>query len=372
MMHLDHNPFFITAASMYNKLILILSALMVVVFLNSCGTAQKKRDTNETPNCRKTFTNPIMDGADPWVIKKDGFYYFCESRDGGIYVSKSKKLTEPQNWKRVWKQPDEGWNSSNLWAPELHYLRGHWYIYYAAGKTGPPFTEQRAGVLQGSSQDPQEAFIDKGQLYTGDSIEEHSNNIWAIDMTPLKLNGRLYAVWSGWKQNRDDDSTPQHLYIARMENPWTIGSNRVKISSPVKSWETGGPLDLNEGPEVLKNGKDVFIIYSTRESWLRYYRLGQLRLKNADADPMDPANWAKKGPVFRGREDIYGVGHASFTTSPDGSENWIVYHSKKSPESGWNRDVRVQPFRWKEDGSPEFGKPVQTGVLLPVPDGQCD
>src|SRR5699024_11338226 len=61
-----------------------------------------------------------------------------------------------------------------------------------------------------------------------------------------------------------------------------------------------------------------FIIYSASQSWLPSYKLGQLRLPGDD--PMKPENWEKEGPVFEGTEEVHGVGHASFTTSPDGTE----------------------------------------------------
>ena len=156
-----------------------------------------------------------------------------------------------------------------------------------------------------------------------------------------------------------------------MSDPWTISSNRVRISSPTETWERGTELDLEEGPEFLRRGDDVFIIYSTRESWLKDYRLGQLRLKQPDADPVDPSNWIKSGPVFTGTETVYGVGHASFTTSPDSTEDWIVYHSKVDPTPGWDRVIRMQKFGWRPDGSPDFGTPVPAGQPIRVPSGQC-
>ena len=107
-------------------------------------------------------------------------------------------------------------------------------------------------------------------------------------------------MWSGWEANAPTDRTPQQLYIARMSNPWTIQSDRVRISSPTEVWEHGTELDLNEGPEFLSHGDQTFIIYSTRESWLEDYRLGQLRLKSFDSDPMDSISWLKTGPVFTG------------------------------------------------------------------------
>ncbi|WP_222851988.1 glycoside hydrolase family 43 protein [Cyclobacterium plantarum] len=318
-----------------------------------------------------TFTNPIRNGADPWVFQKGEDYYYCASSGGGIAVSRSSKLTDHGALQKVWDAPDKGWNSANIWAPELHFIAGHWYIYYAAGKkSGGPFIHQRSGVLKSKGDDPFGPYEDMGMLYTGDDMSDPGSVKWAIDLTPFEHRGQLYATWSGWEENRDTDRTPQHLYMAKMSDPATISSNRVKISSPEESWETGGVLDLNEGPQVLKHGDQTFIIYSTRESWLKEYRLGQLKLKAANADPMIAGNWVKSGPVFLGNDTVHGVGHCSFAKSPDGSEDWILYHSKKGTDPGWDRDIRLQPFHWHADGSPDFGAPVPADTPLPVPSGE--
>src|SRR4051812_39971587 len=80
-----------------------------------------------------TFTNPLYAGADPWVMRKDGWYYLCQAGPGGrIEVWRSRTLTERGVGRMVWSPPTRGWNRAQVWAPELHYLRGQWYIYYAA------------------------------------------------------------------------------------------------------------------------------------------------------------------------------------------------------------------------------------------------
>ncbi len=319
----------------------------------------------------ETFTNPIRDGADPWVIQKEGVNYYCSTAGNGIFVSMSETLTEGGDKIKVWSTPGKGWNHSNVWAPELHFIDSHWYIYYTAGKvSGSPFIHQRSGVLRSISDDPFGPYEDLGMLYTGDDIEDQASHKWAIDLTPWEHEGQLYAVWSGWEENRKTDRTKQHLYIAKMSDPVTISSNRVKISSPEEVWETGGKLDLNEGPQLLKNKNHTFIIYSTRESWLKDYRLGQLKLTHEDADPMLPESWEKSGPVFCGTDQVLGVGHCSFAKSPDGSEDWMLYHSKKTVKPGWNRNIRLQPFYWKQDGSPDFGIPIPAGVSIPLPAGE--
>lgn len=348
------------------------ATVVILIFITGCGPASQSDENrpDETTPC--VFANPVADGHDPCVIKKDDNYYYIESRSGGLFVSKDTSLLNiKRNEQKVWSSPESGWNSANVWAPELHFYDNKWYIYYAAGDTdGAPFTEQRSGVLKSKTDDPQGEYIDKGMLYTGDNIQDRSNNIWAIDLTMLKIDGQLYGVWSGWEKNRSDDATPQHLFIAEMENPYTISSNRVKISSPEENWETGTELAINEGPQILKNDGQVFIIYSASESWLPAYNLGQLRLTGDD--PMNPENWQKDGSVFKGTEEVHGVGHASFTTSPDGTENWILYHTKVSTEPGWNRIVHMQPFEWNADGTPDFGTPAPSGKTIPRPSGSCN
>jgi GH43 family beta-xylosidase len=350
----------------------------VILLLSGCSHApDPTAGAGPAPEC--TFTNPIGPGQDPWIVRHEGAYHLVESREGGIYVYRSDRLTDPKrNPVRVWTAPDTGWNQASLWAPELHFIDGRWYIYYAAGRPGPrgaPFIHQRSGVLQSVGNDPQGEYVDRGMLYTGDDIQTGADNKWAIDLTVTRLDGQLYAAWSGWERNTTVGRTPQHLYMARMSNPYTISSNRVKISSPTESWEVKEDpdegLDLQEGPEFLRNGDRLFLIYSTRESWLKDYRLGQLRLRSPQADPMDPASWIKSGPVFLPTETVHGVGHGGFTVSPDGTENWHVYHAKVDTEPGWNRVLRMQPFTWKADGSPDFGRPTPSGQPIPVPSGQC-
>ena len=317
------------------------------------------------------YTNPILaSGADPWIVKHEGWYYYCGGMNGGIGVSRSRNLHQINPLKRVWKAPAKGaWNSTCIWAPELHYWKGKWYIFYAAGYSGPPYIHQRTGVLESVTSDAMGEYIDKGMLFTGDTLGDWEHNYWAIDMTLLEHRGRLYAIWSGWETLEATDKTQQHLYIARMENPWTMATGRVKISSPDRDYEQG-VLPLNEGPQVLKHGKDVFIVYSCGQSWLDTYKLSCLRLKSPDADPLNPESWIKsEKPLFEGNEHAYGVGHASFITSPDDKEYYICYHSKKERTPGWGRNVRLQKFTFDASGMPCFGTPEALGKKLPLPSG---
>ena len=76
----------------------------------------------------RTFSNPVFKGADPWVYKTDSCYYYCFVYKKGLAVSKTKELHKKGQLVEVWKAPAEGWNRSCIWAPELHYVCGKWYI----------------------------------------------------------------------------------------------------------------------------------------------------------------------------------------------------------------------------------------------------
>lgn len=323
-------------------------------------------DGQEKAVARTTFTNPIVTrGADPWVIQWHGHYYFCQSREGrGVWVNKAARLEEIGKgaWKQVWSPPSGQPYSREIWAPELHYLLGKWYIYVAAddGRN----QNHRMYVLEGASQDPQGRFEFKGQLAL-------KPDRWAIDGTVLELrDGRLYFIWSGWEGT---ENVAQNLYCAPMKDPLTIAGERVCISKPEHNWEKrGSSKDLptiNEGPQVLWNGDKLFLIYSASGSWSDDYCLGQLTWTGGDV--MSASSWVKKPvPVFARTKDVFGPGHCSFAKSPDEREDWIVYHAARRPGSGWDRDVRIQPFTWASDGSPRFGEPLAPGVPLTMPSGQ--
>lgn len=318
------------------------------------------KNGSENPVSDATFTNPIVDeGADPWVIRWGECYLYCYSKDEKIWVNRANRLENIGSGEAavVW-DPEPGRSYSHeLWAPELHYLDGKWYIYVAAddGQNA----NHRMYVLEATTQNPQDPFKLKCKLVTPDDR-------WAIDGTVFRMDGgQLYFVWSGWA---GVVNICQNLYIAAMDNPWTVSGKRVLISTPQYSWERVGEPLINEGPEILKKGDQIHLIYSASGSWTDDYCLGRLTLTGDD--PMQTENWAKyPQPVFQKTDRVFGPGHACFVKSPDGKEDWIIYHTAKYSGAGWNRDIRMQKFGWHEDDTPDFGTPIPAETVLPGPSG---
>lgn len=301
----------------------------------------------------RALINPIVEsGADPWVIFWEGGYYYCRADKDGISISRSLRLQDvgAAPMVKVWTPPQGAAYSKGIWAPELHRLDSRWYIYFAADDGNN--VNHRMYVLEGESQNPQGAYKFRGKIAA-------ATDRWAIDGTVLVCDdGSKYFIWSGWE---GFENIRQNLYIAMMDSPWSICGDRLCISTPEYEWEKVGSPEVNEGPQVLKNEGQLYLIYSASGSWTDDYCLGQLTYIGGSV--MKKESWVKKStPVFSKTESVFGPGHACFVKSPDGAEDWIVYHAAKHKGAGWNRSVRAQRFIWGADGSPDFGTPVPADV----------
>lgn len=310
-----------------------------------------------------TFTNPIkQSGADPWVIEYRDHYLLAESRDGGIWltVSPANDLTGIAGGTehKIWTIPVEGADSQDVWAPELHHVGGHWYVYFAATTADKDNANHRMFVLESATDDPLSTYTDRGRI-------ADAAGRWAIDGTRFTWHGAAYFVWSGWPGSTNGQ---QNLYIAKMSSPTRLEGTGVLLSTPSEPWERSG-MPIEEGPEALEHDGKLFLVYSASGSWTDDYCLGMLRFTGTD--PLDPSSWQKSPkPVFAGDADVVSPGHASFTTSPDGTEDWIVYHSAREAGAGWDRVIDTQRFTWNADGTPHFGRPVAAGTPQRVPSGQ--
>lgn len=325
-------------------------------------------------DAQRYFSNPLMpSGADPWIIEKDGYYYYTHTTGHNLVLYKTRNFDELPAARRVvvWNPPDSTNWSKQLWAPELHYIKGRWYFYFAADD-GVNETH-RIYVLENKRKDPtQGAWEFKGQV-------ADATNKWAIDASVFRHKRKWYMAWSGWE---GDVNRQQDIYIARMKNPWTIRGERARISSPTLEWERHGDLNdpqnpphvaVNEGPQWLRNKKKLFIVYSASGCWTDHYGLGLLTF-TGKRNLLDSSLWKKTTtPVFSTatRDSVFAPGHNSFFKSPDGRQDWILYHANAAPGLGCGRarSPRAQPFTWNADGSPNFGTPAKTGVLLAVPSG---
>ena len=321
-----------------------------------------------------TFHNPLLSaGPDPWVIAANGFYYYMNTTGRDLTIRRTRDIADLAHGtlRTVWTPPEIGPYSKDIWAPELHRLQGKWYIYFAADD-GHNETH-RIYVLENPAADP----LDGTWTFRG-KVSDSSDH-WAIDASVFESRGKAYMVWSGWEGTTDGE---QRIYIARLKNPWTIDSKRTAISIATYPWERVGDLldrpsvphvEVNEGPEILQHGEDIFLVYSGSACWTDYYALGVVHA-TAGSNLLKPFSWKKfDHPFFQQDREhsVFGPGHNGFFQSPDGKEDWIIYHANEAPGQGCgnHRSPRMQKFHWNPDGTPDFGRPEATSTELAKPSG---
>jgi GH43 family beta-xylosidase len=303
----------------------------------------------------------------------NGVYYYTQTLGDriGLWATTAMSRLDRARYATIFVPPASGPNSHDLWAPELHRLDGKWYVYYAAGDGAgtaeDPFPSQRIFVLENEGADPmQGTWIDRGRLRGPDQ------DSWAIDGTVMEYGGQHYFIWSGRPSAYEAD---QYLYIARMTNPWTLAAGRVMLSTPDRDWERAGRVGVNEGPQVLRNRwGDVFLLYSANGCWSDDYSLGMLTLRTG-GDPLDAADWVKSiRPVFakNAASRAFGPGHNSFFKSPDGTQDWLIYHANSAANEGCGdtRSPRMQAIAWRTDGTPDFEGPAPIDRPLAIPAGE--
>jgi GH43 family beta-xylosidase len=185
------------------------------------------------------FSNPLYQGEDPWVSYQDGSYYVCTSGPvdpTAVYVSKSPTLLDRGEKVKVWQDAD---NYRRVFAPELHFIHGKWYIYFCADVKSEGW-RHLAVVLQAKTGNPLEGFTCQGVLFTGD---EHDNG-QANDFTVVTFNNQLYAFWGSLS-----DKHVSGALMAPMDNPITITAQRKEMGLDAE-----GPRAIVHGDKLIMTG----------------------------------------------------------------------------------------------------------------------
>lgn len=312
---------------------------------------------------KKDYMNPlILQRADPWIYRHtDGMYYFTASvpEYDRIELRVANKIEDLRTAKPmiVWEKHKSGPMSQLIWAPEIHYLFGKWYIYFAASHTvelhpSENTFQHRMYLLE--AEDPIGGpWVEKGQIHT-------DLDSFCLDATAFEYAGKTYYIWA---QKDPDITGNSNLYIAEMENAWTLKLPAVMLTRPEYDWECS-VIPVNEGPAVLIREPWIYLTYSANATGSEYC-MGMLRIRTGE-DLLNPKCWEKNPePVFKSCEENgkYGPGHSCFTVSEDGTKELLVYHVRETSEIEGdplyepNRHTCVQPITCLKDGNIDFGVP---------------
>lgn len=320
------------------------------------------------PETRELETASIK-GQDPYVLKDEntGLFHLYQVKDGkevtvrksenveGLFSAEEEKIFELSS---VTSDGVER-RTQALWAPEVHYLEGKYYMYYTAviddmvGQDPLPTDNQKHRMYVAVSDTATGPFMEVGEVY------DPEHHFWGIDMTIMRIdvNGeeKLYAIWSGWegesqnvyysKHINEHGDLQQNLYIAEMESPTKIkpGSTRLLAEPREES-----NIKLVEGPQhIVNRSGNHWIIYSGDGSWTTDY--SQYALLYLGGDPLEKSNWSEYPVHLFGRRN---VGHPGFIKDKDGEE-YMFYHEIDEADGGWGgRVIKKMKIDYNEDGVP--------------------
>jgi len=283
----------------------------------------------------------LLNLADPTVIKIDDTWYLYATEPGpGHSVWASTDLVTWENRGEAWLPTPDTWNArGQAWAPHVHVADDSYYLYYTADKQiGVAISESPEGPFEEVYDHP---FVGGGYGGIGDGVfdyrgtstpdfdfEEYSIDAFVLEASDGSLT--FYATMY---------NPLSHLIAMPMEDLVTVVSNEmVVITEPdVNSWE----MLVNEAPWVNEINGKFLLTYSGSGAETNDYALG---LAVADS-PLGPFYRSPENPFLKADEEkgIYGPGHHSIVEGFCG-DLLLFYHTKASPEKGWERNLRYAPI----------------------------
>lgn len=299
-------------------------SLCVIMVAALLGAAAAVTAQPSAPKPGRTYRNPIIDRigpADPHVIRHEGRYYLYPTTDGkGYDVFVSDDLVHWEQKPKCFTDPRGG-----AWAPDVfHHQNGDskFYLYYTVNR---PSGGKQIGVAV--AEGPLGPFNDRGNLVDR-SIDAHlfRDEDGALYLYYVEIEG-------GFK-----------IKVQPMADPLTKKGEPTEVIRPTAAWERKKGA-VTEGPWMLKRNGLYHLMYSGSGADGPDYGIGYATAKS----PLGPFTKYAGNPIARRGSGVFGPGHHSVVTAPDG-RLWMAYHQQNSEKVGWQRFLAIDPLWFDEQG----------------------
>ncbi len=327
---------------------------------------------------RKTFRNPVISGmpgedhGDPFVIKYlDSFYLYHTGETSGrrgVSVHRSSNLVDWEFQGYALEAAPSGWAWSDLWAPEVVYERGTFYMYISATRRRSSAPGGRRDEGEGDDSG-RRLGLARSTTPLGPFVWDEAPllDTWSIDGHPFRDDdGSLWLFYNiRTDETRLNGARGTGTVCDRLLGPDRVEGRPARVTFPSQPWE--GPYGdwyWNEGPYVLKRRGVYYQLYSGGFHRDASYAIG---IAEARA-PRGPWTKDPDNPIFRSAGRIAGPGHNSFVFGPDAATRYAVYHGYVEGEDG--RKVHLDRLLWSGD-KPQIAGPTDSDQPVP-PDAAFD
>ena len=313
---------------------------------------------------QKHYPFPFLkaDMSDPCICRYNGKYFLSASGQRSVTFRISNTLeglalAEPVN---VYTMPEDDKIHANMWAQEMHIIRGIPYVFTTVGER--EWYTVRSHVLRcnGNPENPSD-WEEPRLVLRPDGTELQPEGI-SLDMTYFCINEIHYVMWSDRKFKVRSEkyvvADTADIYIATIDpdRPWQLTSKPVCILRPMYGWDRYETL-VDEGPYLLKHGTDLFVTISGSSTGLAdLYCLGLLHAKETD-NLLLPESWDWLPYPVLTKESVkgeYGPGHNCFIKEPESGDDLLVYHAVPHDIHGkaMGRRMGIRRVHWAASGYP--------------------
>jgi len=282
-----------------------------------------------------TYRNPLLPGADPFLLCRDGVYYlYGTNAPDGFRVHTSRDLTVWEDRGLCLTAGDGVIGAHGFWAPEILERGGHFYMVYVA--------EEHLAVAEADSplgpfRQTKKEWLLPYRAIDGHFFTDGDGTVW---LYYVRLGGGN-VIWCA-------RMTPD-LHAVEEE------SARLLLRAETE-WETRDCL-VAEGPFVLRHGGKYYLTYSANHTRSPHYAVG---CAVSDA-PDGPFERVPYNPILHRTEAVDGPGHHSFALAADGRTLLCVYHTHEAPGRMGQRMTCIDRARFVPDPAAGYDRLVVDG-----------
>ncbi|CAG7636901.1 hypothetical protein PAESOLCIP111_03795 [Paenibacillus solanacearum] len=312
------------------------------------------------------FNNPLQENAaDPGVFRASDGLYYAYVTGMGFKTYASPDLV---HWKSEGPSLPvaevSSWAKQDFWAPYALEYKGKYYLFFSAsaGKGTP----KRLSVAVSDSPKGPFKHPEKTPVFRfGPDIDPAG----VIDpYVFMDDDGKIYLYFTKALHNVGDHKE-SHIYAVELnEDLHSYKGKPVRLTQPEQDWENKGKTLINEGSWMLKHNGIYYLMYSANCACNKQYSVGFATSKS----PTGPFVKWEHNPILQADYDgVSGTGHHSVVPSPDGSELWMVYHSRMNQQDnekagqGNPRQLNIDKMGFREDGSIYVNGPTLTKQAAP-------